>query len=57
MTVTQGQIEYEMEHLKQKLLVRDPEKLKTINVLKKTEVHPLFKTVKGSIESWEKTKF
>ena len=54
MTVTQGQIEYEIEHLKSKLLVRDVEKFKIINSVKKPDSHPLFIIIEGKIETWEK---
>ena len=48
-TVTAGQIEYELEHLKQKI-TRSP--MHTIEVIKKIN-HPIFKIVPGDIESWE----
>ncbi len=53
--VSKGQIRYEIDHLKQKLKVRDTaryEKIKTVRILKP---HPLFKVVDGGIEAWEKT--
>jgi hypothetical protein len=54
LTVTQGQLEYEFEHLKEKLRQRDPERHGEL--LKFTEVtaHPLFTVVPGEIESWER---
>ncbi len=51
--VTRGQVEYELEHLKKKLLKRDPEKLKEINALTKIKINPMFKVIKGDIEAWE----
>jgi hypothetical protein len=51
--VTKGQVDYETEHLKNKLLQRDPLKLKEVRAVKKIETHPLFKVVKGNIECWE----
>jgi hypothetical protein len=51
--VTKGQVEYEIQHLKNKLLQRDPVKLKEVTSIKRIETHPLFKVVKGDIETWE----
>ena len=51
--VTSGQIGYEVVHLLKKLKHRDPEKYKQIKSLKNYAPHPLFKMVKGEIESWE----
>ena len=51
--VTQGQINYEYEHLLHKLKTRDPmlyEKLKKNKII---EPHPIFKIVKGDVEKWE----
>jgi hypothetical protein len=53
LTVTDGQIAYELEHLKKKLKVRDTEKLKEIKNVSAITPHPLFKIVKGNIEDWE----
>jgi len=52
-TVTKGQVDYEVQHLKNKLQRRDPIKLKELSAIKSFEVHPLFKIVKGKIEEWE----
>ena len=52
MTVTKGQLNYELDHLKRKLKVRDTEKLKFLNKAKPT-THPMFEIVPGNIESWE----
>lgn len=54
MKVTQGQIDYEMEHLKQKLQIRDPLKYKIISSVKAPDSHPIFQIIKGKIEEWEK---
>ena len=51
-TVTAGQIEYELEHLKKKFTARSP--LHSIDGLKKLP-HPIFTIIKGEIESWEIT--
>jgi len=54
MSVTRGQLEYEMEHLKRKLRVRDRKKLKEIGEFK-LRAHPIFRVRRGDIELWEKT--
>ena len=51
--VTKGQVDYEIQHLKNKLQQRDPGRLKKIITVKSYQTHPLFKTVKGDIEDWE----
>ena len=52
-TVTSGQVKYEMEHLRRKLKERDPVKLKELEKIRKFDVHPMFEMVKGEIEEWE----
>jgi len=54
LTVTTGQLDFEIEHLKAKLKLRDREKLKELLATKKFEPHPLFKIIEGKIEPWEK---
>lgn len=51
--VTQGQLEFEREHLKGKLLLRDPG---MAFVLSRAELkpHPMMRVVSGAIESWER---
>ena len=53
MTVTKGQIEYEMKHLLKKLKVRDPQKYEKFKDLKVFGTHPMFKVVEGDVEDWE----
>lgn len=53
MKVSDGQIEYELKHLKRKLNMRDPKKLKEVGPLKTLLTHPVFNTVKGPIADWE----
>lgn len=53
MTVTKGQLEYEIKHLQSKLLNRDTEKYEQNKHLIKYDVHPLFSVVDGAVESWE----
>jgi hypothetical protein len=52
--VSNGQIQYEFDHLKSKLKIRDPEWLMKIQNVETPEVHPLFKSIEGAVESWEK---
>lgn len=49
-----GQLSYEFNHLLQKLKKRDKDKYNEIKHEKHIEANPLFKIVKGNIESWEK---
>ena len=52
-TVTRGQLDYELAHLRAKLQLRDPAALQRIIQLDDPEPHPLFKVVTGDIEPWE----
>ncbi len=52
--VTSGQIEYETQHLLNKLKERDKEKYIEVQKIKEVDIHPLFKIMKGEIESWER---
>ena len=52
-TVTRGQMNYEIEHLQSKLKKRDLKKFKENNHRKNFKVHPIFKLISGEIEDWE----
>lgn len=52
--VTQGQLLHELEHLRNKLEIRDKNKLKEIKSIKDPETHSLFEVISGKKESWEK---
>jgi hypothetical protein len=54
--VTEGQLMFELEHLKQKLLLRDKKTYTKIKDLIMPKPHPLFYTVEGKLELWEKSK-
>jgi len=54
LTVTKGQLEFEIQHLKAKLKKRDPKKWKEIQITTQFEPHPLFTVVPGNVEPWEK---
>lgn len=49
--VNDGQLAYELEHLKNKLAVRDPVALAELPA--KIAAHPLFEVVPGGVEGWE----
>jgi len=51
--VTQGQLKYELEHLRNKLKGRDPEAWQRISPVSDPEPHPLFEVVAGDVEAWE----
>lgn len=53
MTVTRGQMDFELAHLRAKLMLRDPEALQRIAAVKEPEPHPLFGVVAGDLEVWE----
>ena len=55
MAVTQGQVDYELEFLKQKVEARDPQwYLDRFASPPAQRLHPLFYEVAGGIEPWEK---
>lgn len=56
LNVTNGQLNYEFEHLKKKLQSRNPKKYEELIKEKNIESNPLFKIIKGKIESWELIK-
>jgi hypothetical protein len=52
--VTQGQLEYEFEHLLRKLAARDVGRFERLKDLRDIEPHPLFFVVEGGIADWER---
>lgn len=54
LTVTNGQIAYEVEHLSQKLKVRDRKKYFALAQVRSVQLHPLFLQRRGRVEAWEK---
>lgn len=52
--VTDGQVDYERQHLLAKLRHRDPSRLATLSDVITPEVHPLFEVVPGPVEPWER---
>lgn len=55
LTVTEGQLNYEWQHLKNKLQVRAPAMLAGFSSITRPEPHPLFRIVPGAIAHWEIT--
>jgi len=55
-SVTKGQVKYEMQHLLGKLKTRDTKRYEQLKDLTTIETHPMFTEVKGEIEEWEKIK-
>jgi hypothetical protein len=53
---TRGQLLYEWAHLKRKLKMRDPKRLREFAAVKIPAPHPLFKIVPGEVRDWEKVK-
>ncbi len=51
--VTDGQIAYELAHLRAKLKIRDPAAYARLLQTAHPLVHPLFSVVSGEIEDWE----
>jgi hypothetical protein len=51
--VRRGQIEYEFEHLKQKLKKRDGIAYQNIKATSTPEPNPVFHIIEGGIENWE----
>lgn len=56
LTVTTGQIQYEVAHLLAKLELRDPAKYRELRKLLSFDPHPLFTVVDGDVEPWEVIK-
>ncbi|HUV42869.1 MAG TPA: pyrimidine dimer DNA glycosylase/endonuclease V [Patescibacteria group bacterium] len=54
--VTSGQVDYELNHLKNKLRKRGSTLCNKTVKTKKIKVHPLFTIVIGDIEPWERQK-
>jgi hypothetical protein len=52
-TVTSGQVDYELAHLRNKLTVRDAQALLRLEQYGQPALHPLFRSVAGEVEAWE----
>ena len=53
MQTTQGQLDFEWEHLTKKLRLRAPAWLAGMQSISRPEPHPLFQIVPGPVEAWE----
>ena len=53
LTVTIGQLNYEVRHLLNKLQIRDTIKFEQLKTNTTFETHPLFKVIDGNVENWE----
>jgi Pyrimidine dimer DNA glycosylase len=53
-SVTKGQLQYEMNHLLQKLKIRDPARYRQLKGVEQVAANPVFRVVEGSVEGWEK---
>lgn len=54
LTVTRGQLDYEWQHLLDKLRVRSPEIHQRWHDAGRPDAHPLFTLVDGGIATWER---
>lgn len=52
--ITNGQMMYELKHLKRKLKLRDIERYKELKKIKFPDPNPIFRVIEGDIESWER---
>jgi Pyrimidine dimer DNA glycosylase len=55
MSVASGQLEFEWDHLLQKLKRRSPVTYRLWRDIEKPSCHPVFRRVKGPLASWEKS--
>ncbi|HTX19445.1 MAG TPA: pyrimidine dimer DNA glycosylase/endonuclease V [Bacteroidota bacterium] len=54
--VSEGQLRYELAHLKRKLRRRDPDRYRQLRRLSLPKPHPMFVPVPGPRASWEKVQ-
>jgi len=52
--VTTGQLMFERNHLLNKLKLRDPNKYYELLITREIKLHPLFYSIEGDVEDWEK---
>ena len=53
--VSNGQIDYEWDHLLRKLSARSPERYRALRTLRRPQCHPMMRRRAGGIESWERS--
>ncbi len=56
LTVTRGQVDYEVTHLAGKLKKREPARRRLLLNSKKVHPNPIFSIKAGQVEKWEKLK-
>lgn len=54
LVVSRGQLEYEFQHLMNKLKIRDRDKFLELKKINKLSASPFFRVVKGKLADWEK---
>lgn len=54
LTVTKGQLQFELAHLRQKVKTRAPAELTRLPTKNNLLPHPLFRCVEGRVEPWER---
>ncbi|MCM2279472.1 MAG: pyrimidine dimer DNA glycosylase/endonuclease V [Oligoflexia bacterium] len=54
MSVTRGQLAFELSHLREKLRQRDPARLEKLKAVKAPRPHPLMKAIRGGVAGWER---
>jgi len=57
LTVTHGQLDYEVNHLLSKLQTRDIKRYEELRTNSTFDSHPLFRPVDGEIEKWENKRY
>lgn len=55
-SVTEGQLRYELKHLRVKLKIRDRNKYQKLTSIDLPSPNPLFYVIPGDVEPWEKLK-
>jgi len=54
--VTDGQLKFELEHLRTKVELRAPDQVRRLPAGGQIEPHPLFRVREGPVEHWEKDR-
>jgi hypothetical protein len=54
MDVSSGQLQFELEHLRRKVLARAPGELARLPAGARLKAHPLFRICRGPIAAWER---
>lgn len=54
--VTEGQLLYELKHLKEKLKIRDQSKYNKVRRVGRPHANRIFRVIPGNVEPWERTK-